>query len=169
MAESQALGILEQTPGTLRTLLAGATREQLDWQPAAGRWSISMVLAHLAHAEVHGFRSRLEAMLAHDRPRLPSYDQLALFRDGARFDPYAEMARFQEERSRTLPQLRALPPGAAARCGEHAELGEITVEQLVQEFAFHDLGHIRQILELYRSHVFYPHMGAFQTCYHINP
>ncbi len=27
--------------------------------------------------------------------------------------------------------------------------------QLLNEFAFHDLGHIRQVMELYRSHVFY--------------
>jgi hypothetical protein len=33
--------------------------------------------------------------------------------------------------------------------------------QLLNEFAFHD-GHIRQVLELYRSHVLYPEMGAYQ-------
>ena len=40
--------ILRQTPDTLRSLLANATPEDLDWQPAPDRWSISMVLAHLA-------------------------------------------------------------------------------------------------------------------------
>ena len=40
--------ILQQTPGILRSLLANATTEDLDWQPSPDRWSISMVLAHLA-------------------------------------------------------------------------------------------------------------------------
>jgi len=43
------------------------------------------------------------------------------------------------------------------------------VAQLVNEYAFHDLGHIRQIMELYRAHVFYPEMGAYQGYYKISP
>ena len=45
----------------------------------------------------------------------------------------------------------------------------ITFAQLLNEFVFHDLGHIRQIMELYRSHAFYPNMGVFQSYYKINP
>jgi hypothetical protein len=39
----------------------------------------------------------------------------------------------------------------------------------LNESAFHDLGHIRQVMELYRSHVFYPEMGAYRGYYKINP
>ncbi len=40
----------------------------------------------------------------------------------------------------------------------------------MHEFTFHDLGHIRQIMELYRSHALYSHMGsAFQAYYRISP
>jgi hypothetical protein len=161
--------ILEGTPGLLRNLLAPATREQLDWRPSAERWSISMVLAHLADVEMSGFRSRFEAMIGHDQPLLPRYDQLALFRSSAGFDPYAEMARFEERRVRTIALLKTLPDGAGERGGRHEEFGTITVAQLLNEFAFHDLGHIRQMMELYRSHVFYPEMGPYQGFYKINP
>ena len=161
--------ILRQTPDVLRNLLALATREQLDWRPSSERWSISMVLAHLADVETNGFRSRFDAMLAVDGPLLPAYDQLALFRPETQFDPYAEMARFEEERSGTLTLLQAMPDGAGERSGRHEELGVLTVAQLLNEFAFHDLGHIRQVMELYRSHVFYPEMGVYQGYYRINP
>jgi hypothetical protein len=30
-------------------------------------------------------------------------------------------------------------------------------------------GHIRQIMELYRAHAFYPEMGVFKNYYKINP
>jgi hypothetical protein len=163
------LHILQQTPIILRIVLAPATREQLDWRPAGGRWSISMVLAHLADAERKGFQQRFRAMLGEDRPLLASYDQMALFRPGTEFDPYAEMARFEEERSATLGMLGDMPDGAGERTGQHEELGLITVAQLVNEFAFHDLGHIRQVMELYRSHVLYPEMGVYQGYYKINP
>lgn len=162
------LWVLRQTPGTLRNLLFLATREQLAWRPSSERWSIAMVLAHLAEVEIKGFRSRFTAMLGADRPLLPSYDQWALFRSRTEFDPYAEMARFEEERGETLTLLEEMPDGAGERSCRHAELGTITVAQLLNEFAFHDLGHIRQVMELYRAHVFYPEMGAYQGYYKIN-
>ncbi len=70
--------ILEQTPVTLKNLLAKATRDDLDWQPASERSSISMVLAHLADVEAAGFMSRLTAIAEQDNPTLPVYDQLTL-------------------------------------------------------------------------------------------
>lgn len=161
--------VLRQTPGILRNLLSLATPEQLGWQPSSERWSIHMVLAHLAEVEVKGFRSRYEAMLSAEQPLLPAYDQLALFRSPAQFDPYAEMARFEEERGATLALLEGMPDGAGERLGRHAQLGTITIAQLLNESAFHDLGHIRQVMELYRAHVFYPEMGAYQGYYKINP
>lgn len=165
----RCLRVLQQTPGILRNLLSLATPEQLDWRPSSERWSITMVLAHLADVEMQGFRSRFEAMLAADRPLLPAYHQLALFRLPTRFDPYAEMARFEEERGGTLELLQGLPDGAGQRSGRHEELGTVSVAQLLNEFAFHDLGHLRQVMELYRSHVFYPEMGVYQGYYKVNP
>ena len=72
--------ILRQTPDILRSLLASATPEDLDWQPAPDRWSISMVLAHLADVELKGFVSRFRAIAEQDNPFLHSYDQLDQFR-----------------------------------------------------------------------------------------
>lgn len=161
--------VLQQTPGVLRSLLSLATPEQLDWRPSAERWSISMVLAHLADVEIRGFHSRFVPMLSEDQPFLKSYDQWELFRTRSEFDAYAEMTRFEEERGATLALLRGMPEGSGARTGRHEELGVITVAQLLNEFSFHDLGHIRQVMELYRSHVFYPEMGVYQGYYKINP
>jgi hypothetical protein len=164
-----ALHVLEQTPGVLRSLLSAVTDEDLNWRPAEDRWSIAMVLAHLHDVEQAGFRSRFHAMLESDGPHLPSYDQLALFRTKAEFDALAELAAFERERKVTLEFLKKLPSEAGARTGRHQELGEISVAELLNEFAFHDLGHIRQIAEVYRSHAFYPRMGGFRNYYEIHP
>jgi len=161
--------LLVQTPRTLRELLADATAEDLEWQPGPDRWSISMVLAHLADVEERGFVSRFRAIAAEDNPHLPAYDQLGLFRTRMKFDGRAELDRFAEMRGKTLGWLQSLPASVIERGGRHEEMGPITFGQLLHEFAFHDLGHIRQIIELYRSHAFYPKMGAFQGYYKINP
>ncbi|MGD0299886.1 MAG: DinB family protein [Bryobacteraceae bacterium] len=163
------LQILAQTPGILHEIVTNAAQEDLDWQPRPDRWSISMVLAHLADVEVKGFLSRFQAIAAEDHPFLPFYDQLALFRERSQFDGRAELIRFASLRVDTLAWLEAAPADASERTGRHQQLGVISFGQLLNEFAFHDLGHIRQVIELYRSHAFYPKMGAFQNYYHINP
>lgn len=163
------LRVLRQTPTSLRNLLAPATPEQLQWRASAERWSIAMILAHLAEVEVKGFQSRFRAMLGADQPLLPAYDQMELFRSGREFDPYAELARFEDRRAATMGILEKMPDGAGERSGRHDELGVLTVAQLLNEFAFHDLGHVRQVIEIYRSCVFFPEMGVYQSYYKINP
>ena len=163
------MNILEQTPSVLRGLIAKASAEDLDWQPAADRWSINMVLAHLADVEVKGFVSRFHDMAEKDNPFLPAYDQLALFRSPRKFDGRAELDRFERLRGENMAWLKSVPAAAAGRTGRHEQLGVLTFEQLLNEFAFHDLGHIRQVIELYRSNAFYPHMGLFQGYYKISP
>jgi DinB superfamily len=161
--------ILENTPQVLRTLLSVATPEQLDWRPNAERWSIAMVLAHLADVEENGFRARFRAMAQQESPFLASYNQMKFFETPRAFDGPGELENFAAARLATLADLRALPDDALARTGRHEELGTITIAELLHEFAFHDLGHIRQIAELYRAHAFYPLMGGFQKYYQVHP
>ena len=78
-------------------------------------------------------------------------------------------AGVERERTQTLAWLEGLPSGALDRKGTHQELGPITVRELLHAFAFHDLGHIRQIAELYRANAFYPKMGSFQKYYEVHP
>ena len=58
--------------------------------------------------------------------------------------------------------LHSVPSTAGARTGRHYEMGVITLSQMLHELANHDLGHFRQIAELYRAHAFYPFAGPFQ-------
>ncbi len=162
--------ILEQTPIILEKLLLSASEETLHWKPSAERWSVSEVLAHLAETELM-FRERTRKMLEEESPELPAYDQNAAYAAGSysRCRARENLKKFCHERDRSLSWLRYLPAAAIARAGRHAELGRITVGELMHEWAFHDLGHIRQIAELYRAHAFYPRMGPFQRYYSVKP
>jgi hypothetical protein len=164
------LGVLEQTPIIIEKIIWAASDEQMQWKPAMDRWSISEVLAHLAEVEVIGFRERIQKMVAEKNPKLEAYDQNAAYKAGK----YAGKARehlkqFCHERDRTLSWLRYVPLEAVARTGEHAEAGKVSVGQFMNEWACHDLGHIRQIAELYRTRAFYPAIGALQRYYDLKP
>ncbi len=172
-AQAQSLpgvAVLEQTPIILERLLLAAAEDDMQWKPDAERWSVSEVLAHLADTEVM-FHERTRRMVEEELPALAPYDQNAAYAEGKYSGPGARewLKSFSHERDRSLSYLRSLPAGAAARAGRHAKLGRITVGELLNEWAFHDLGHVRQIAELYRARVFYPHMGGFQTFYTVKP
>jgi len=164
------IGLLEQTPMILEKLLLAVPPEMLEWKPSAERWSVSEVLRHLAETE-ETFRERTRRMIEEDLPFLESYDQNASHAAGNYSGRPAreQLKRFCHKRDRALAWLRYLPAGLATRTGRHAELGQITVGELMNEWAFHDLGHIRQIAELYRARAFYPEMGAFQRYYTVRP
>lgn len=162
--------VLEQTPIIIEKIVWAATDEQLQWKPAMDRWSISEVLAHLADAEVIGFRERVQKMLDSENPVLQGYDQNAAYAAGKYSGKAREhLKKFCHERDRSLSSLRYVPAAMTARRGQHSVIGPITIGHLMNEWAFHDLGHIRQIAELYRSRAFYPAIGPFQQFYAVKP
>jgi uncharacterized damage-inducible protein DinB len=165
------LGQLEATPEILRLLMEGLSEEDANWKPAPNRFSIAEALEHLSHAEGHYFRALVERMVEKDNPSLEPYDQEAYFTAGQYSGRNAEDSfdHFEEQRELNLEYLRELPAGVADRAGTHPELGSVTVSHLLNEWAFHDIGHIKQIAEIVRARKYYPDMGPFQSQYKINP
>ena len=164
------IALLEQTPIIVEKIIWSATDEQMHWKPAIDRWSIGEVLAHLGDIEVV-FRDRIQKMLEHHNPKLESHDQNAAYAAGKYSGGKARehLKQFCHERDRSLSMLRYVSVAETARTGQHSELGTISVGQLMNEWAFHDLGHIRQISELYRSRAFFPNIGPFQRYYTVKP
>lgn len=157
-----AISLLEKTPRLLETLLGDLPWELLHWKPAPDRWSISEVLAHLAALE-QVYVERALRMVAEGSPALAKYDQgdTAARGEYSRGSAGENLAQFTETRRSTLALLAGLPRSAGARTGMHSELGTITLAQMLNEWANHDLGHLRQMAELYRAHAFHPHSGPF--------
>lgn len=156
------ISLLEKTPRVLETLLSDLPEELLQWKPAADRWSIAEVLSHLAALE-QVYAKRAMRMVAEDSPAIARYDLAGAAARGeySRGSAGENLAHFSRTRRSTLALLTGLPPSAGARTGVHSELGTITLGQMLNEWANHDLGHLRQIAELYRAHAFHPHSGPF--------
>jgi hypothetical protein len=69
--------------------------------------------------------------------------------------------------SRTSKLLRTLEDEAERRVALHKAAGEITLVNMLHEWALHDLGHIRQIAELVRARKYLA--GAGRLSYHLKP
>jgi len=135
----------------------------LHWKPAPVRWSISEVLAHTVEIE-DLYAGRVRRMLAEDAPKFLRYAQSDPDSPnaGSKGDTAEILARFVAMRRNNVAFLNTMPANSGARTGHHSELGLITLLQMLCEWASHDLGHIRQIAELYRARAFHPNAGPFQ-------
>jgi hypothetical protein len=108
-------------------------------------------------------------MVEQERPAFAPFDQEARVgpRRYDRQDPRRTLARFMHHRQTNLKWLRKLRPVDLKRTGRHDEVGEISVENLLSEWAFHDLGHLRQILEVKRYALF-PRLGNLKAYYRLS-
>lgn len=165
-----AVSLLGKTPQVLETLLDDLPEELLQWKPNPDRWSISEVLAHLSALEAV-YAERARRMMVEDSPALARYDlERAKARKEYSHGPGAEnLAQFTALRRSTAALLNSLPASAGVRTGVHSELGTITLAHMLYEWASHDLGHLRQIEELYRAHAFHPNSGPFMKYSHPQP
>jgi hypothetical protein len=84
-------------------------------------------------------------------------------------DAEDEFAHFEEQRRTNIEYLRGLPAGAGDRRALHKEAGEITLAQMLHEWALHDLGHIRQIAELVRARRYRAGAGPLGESYQLKP
>ena len=111
--------------------------------PAPGEWSAIQALQHVVDTEEAVFRARVLAILDG--------------RDFAAFDPDTEghvdritrtagqlAADLAPMRAASLVTLAGLRPADLGRTARHAELGVVTLAELLNEWAAHDTMHIVQ-------------------------
>ncbi len=139
--------VLARTPARLEALIRSRSRSLLVRRPAPDKWSAIEIIAHLADAElVFGWRVR--TMLASPNTRLTAVDQdgwAAIGRYFAR-SPARSLALFRAQRESNLALLRDTPRrNWSTHHAQHEIRGRVTLADLVQLEAAHDLNHFRQI------------------------
>ena len=162
------LEILATTPQKLKLETSTLSRREMITRPAANKWSVQEVMAHLADVEEFGMRARVAAMIEQDNPTLPLFDQEARAAELKynTIDPMRSLASLALQRRANVKWLRKLRPARLKRRGIHQTVGEICVEELITEWAFHDLGHLKQILEVKRYALF-PRLGNMRAFYEL--
>src|SRR3954454_1738734 len=167
--ELPCLDLLEATPAILRGLMSEVSDDDARWKPAPDRFSIAEVLAHLSHSEGHCYRTRVDRFLAEDLPEFEP-DDAAMFLDLYKnADPEEDFSHFEEQRETNIELLRGLPAETGNRKARHLSAGEITLSQMLHEWAMHDLGHVRQIAELVRARKYLPGAGPLGNSYQLKP
>ena len=155
---------LVRTPGVLRAIVMGESREALDRRPSEKSWSQTEILAHLADFEVSCFQARVETILRGDPVLAMNPDKRAADISYAAMDPFMSLDRFCRDRERSLARIRQLSVRDLTRLAVHSEIGEIPLANLLAEWVIHDLGHIRQLV-VAAAQPFLPATGPWRPGY----
>jgi hypothetical protein len=111
----------------------------------------------------------VDRFLAESMPEFQADDaqmHLDVYQDA---DPEEDFSHFEDQRETNLELLRGLTADDGARKARHQEAGEITLAQMLNEWALHDLGHIRQIAELVRARKYLAGAGPLGKSYQLKP
>ncbi len=160
----EAAQLLTRSPEMLRAVVGDQARAALDRRPGEHAWSQTEILAHLADFEVICFQARVERILCGEPFPSLNPDQRAAEIPYAAIEPLTSLEVFSRERARSLRRIRQLIPDQLGCRARHAELGEVTLGNLLAEWAIHDLSHIRQLMVV-NAQVFLPEIGPWRAAY----
>jgi hypothetical protein len=141
-----ALAMQSETARRIAKLVEGVPDAKLTQRPVPDKWSIVEIIAHLAEDElVTSWRYR--QMIENSGCALPSFDQdqWARLGDYPSWSPAEALEMFRLLRDANVRMLRNLSCDEWDRFGVHAERGRISVRDLAQHMAGHDMNHIDQI------------------------
>ena len=137
----RARAVLATTPARWLSLTETLPVDDLTRPPAAGQWSAADCLRHLLDVERSVFPTRVRAFLAGQD--FPGFNPDA--QPPVDLSRPAEMAReFASLREQSLALLDQLTLGDLNRTARHAELGPVTLGEMIHEWAAHDLNHTVQ-------------------------
>lgn len=140
---------LAEAPGALRAAVAGLDDRQLDTPYRPGGWTVRQVLHHVPDSHLNAY-IRFKWALTEDNPTIKPYDEAAWARvaDTARTDPDVSLALLDALHRRWVVLLESLSPEDFARPLVHPESGPMTLDRLLQLYAWHGRHHVAHITEL---------------------
>src|SRR5258708_16260043 len=136
--------VLTTTPKRWMNLIDALPAELLSQPPAPDEWSALQCLVHILDTERNVFAVRLKNFLAGQD--LASFDPQAngLQKSSEPLSAIEVMREFTGLRAENLSVVERLTPSDLNRRAIHAELGPVTLDQMMHQWAAHDLNHTVQ-------------------------
>jgi hypothetical protein len=142
------IAVLERTPHTLHSMLAGLPECWIFATEGPNTWSPFDIIGHLIHAERADWIPRARLILDQgSNRRFTPFDRTAMFRESQGKSLAQLLDEFAHLRTESLSTLAGwrLTDAQFALESEHPEFGRVTLRQLLATWVTHDLGHIAQI------------------------
>jgi hypothetical protein len=138
---------LRRMPVVLRELISALPHRAVAYHPGPRKWCIKEVMGHLTEEDKRDFVGRIEAMLHESEPRLKLNDQDEVARERHDCDKNIDelLDEFTTIRTASIGFVKQLSAADLERRGIHPKIGFIRIRELLHEWVYHDLNHLRQI------------------------
>jgi len=140
---------LARLPERVTAATRGLTLEQLDTPYRDGGWTVRQVVHHIADSHMNAYiRMRLAA--TEDDPPVKTYDEKAWAQlaDSRTAPIDLSLTLLDSLHRRWVMWLRLLDAGSFSRGVSHPEWGAISIDNLVELYAWHCRHHVAHIAEL---------------------
>lgn len=145
-ASIAAIGSL---PAEIRTAVSALPPTRLDTPYREGGWTARQVVHHVADSHLNAY-VRFKLTLTEDTPPLKPYEEQiwAELVDGRTADPAISLGILDGIHARLHQVLASLAPADFTRTAHHPQHGQITLDWLLQTYAWHGrhhIGHLRLV------------------------
>ena len=142
------IGAIRAFPPIIRAAVEGLNDQQLDTPYRDGGWTVRQVVHHVADSHANAYL-RFKWFATENHPTIKTYDQdvWAALPD-SRLPVASSLRMLDGLHERWSGFLDSLPDSGWSRTGYHPELGEVTMDDLLEIYSGHGAHHAGQITDL---------------------
>ncbi|HWQ12738.1 MAG TPA: putative metal-dependent hydrolase [Roseiflexaceae bacterium] len=133
-------------PEELAALVGGLSDARLDTHAPDDPWTVRQVTHHMADSHANAF-IRTKLILTEEHPTLKPYDQdaWAALPDTCAMPVGASLELLRGLHARWVRLFESLGPADWGRAALHPEIGEVTIDDILETYAHHCNDHLAQI------------------------
>jgi uncharacterized damage-inducible protein DinB len=141
---------IAETPGALRSAVAGLSRDQLETRYRPGGWTVKQVVHHVPDSHMNAY-IRFKLGLTEDEPTIKPYDEAAWAElpDSQKVPIDVSLDLLDSVHVRWVTLLRSMDAADFRRAVRHPEYDRLlTLGQLLALYAWHGRHHVAHIVAL---------------------
>ena len=145
----RAIAAINGTPAALRAAVRGLTASQINSPYREGGWTVRQVVHHVPESHMNAF-TRFKLALTEDNPTIRPYeeDRWARVGDVARAPIETSLALLDALHERWAILLDVMSDADFRRPLVHPESGAMTLDRMLQLYAWHGPHHVAHITTL---------------------
>ncbi|HEX9368083.1 MAG TPA: putative metal-dependent hydrolase [Vicinamibacterales bacterium] len=145
----ESIAAIREAPAALRAAVRGLSETQMNTPYREGGWTVRQVVHHVPESHMNAF-TRFKLALTEDSPTIKAYDEDAWAKlgDVARTPVETSLVLLDALHQRWVTLLEVMRPEDFGRPLVHPESGPMTLDRMLQLYAWHGRHHVAHITTL---------------------
>lgn len=142
----KAIRAIREAPAALRAAVTGLTDAQVGTPYRDGGWTVRQVVHHVPESHMNAF-TRFKLALTEDAPTIKTYeeDRWVNLGDIERTPLETSLVLLEALHARWVTLLEVMTAGDFGRPLVHPEIGQVTLDRMLQLYAWHGAHHVAHI------------------------